>query len=107
MDSSVYRGASIGSRLCLAISVAIACANFAVGEQLKKAHVTQVVEDVKLLPKEAAARPAMLNDEVNQGTGIRTGINSRSELTFNDLTITRLGANTVFSFNRDARELTL
>src|SRR4051812_14752581 len=87
MDSGVYRRATIVSQVCFGIIVAISSADLAVGEQLKKAHVTQVVQDVKLLPKEAAARPAVLNDEVNQGTGIRTGSDSRSELTFNDLTI--------------------
>ncbi|MFL6513618.1 MAG: FecR domain-containing protein [Chthoniobacterales bacterium] len=107
MDSGVYRGATVVSKFYLRILVAVCCVNFAAGEQLKQARVTQVVQDVKLLPKEQAARPAVLNDEISQSTGIRTGANSRSELTFNDLTITRLGANTVFSFNRDTRELTL
>src|SRR4051812_41535558 len=107
MDSGVYRETTMVSKIFLGILVGISCVHFAAGEQLKNAHVTQVVQDVKLLPKEQAARPALLNDEVNQSTGIRTGANSRSELTFNDLTITRLGANTVFSFNRDTRELTL
>src|SRR6059058_6170359 len=107
MDSGVYRGATVVSKFYLRILVAVCCVNFAAGEQLKQARVTQVVQDVKLLPKEQAARPAVLNDEISQSTGIQTGANSRSELTFNDLTITRLGANTVFSFNRDTRELTL
>jgi hypothetical protein len=34
-------------------------------------------------------------------------MDSRSELTFSDLTITRLGANTVFSFNGEARQVDL
>src|SRR5205085_3457088 len=38
---------------------------------------------------------------------VRTGQESRAELTFSDLTITRLGANTVFSFNEAGREVTL
>ncbi len=36
---------------------------------------------------------------------VRTGGQSRAELTFNDLTITRLGENTVFSLNQEARQL--
>ena len=64
----------------------------------KEARVTQVIRDVKLLPSEAAARPAEVNDKVSQDTGVRTGGESRSELTFPDLTITRLGSNTIFSF---------
>lgn len=65
-----------------------------------EARVTQIVRDVKLMPSDSAARPAAMNDKVNEGTGVRTGGESRSELTFVDLTITRLGANTIFSFNR-------
>ena len=38
---------------------------------------------------------------------MRTGVESRVELTFSDLTITRLGANTIFSLSRGAREIEL
>ncbi len=44
-----------------------------------------------------------MNDRVAEDTGVRTGGESRSELTFADLTITRLGANTIFSFNKAGR----
>ncbi|HKP03215.1 MAG TPA: FecR family protein [Chthoniobacterales bacterium] len=64
----------------------------------KEARVTQIIRDVRLLPSEAAARPAAVNDKVSEDTGVRTGGDSRSELTFPDLTITRLGSNTIFSF---------
>src|SRR2546430_5090868 len=57
----------------------------------------------KLVPENAAAREAALNDKVAEDTGVRTGGDSRSELTFPDLTITRLGANTIFSFNKAGR----
>lgn len=66
----------------------------------KDARVTQIIRDVRLMPSDAATRPAAVNDKVNQDTGVRTGGESRSELTFVDLTITRLGANTIFSFNK-------
>ncbi len=75
--------------------------------QLKEAHVTQVVSDVKLLPEQAAPRPAAINDPVRNGTAVRTGTQSRSELTFTDLTITRLGANTIFSFKEGTRTMNL
>jgi hypothetical protein len=64
----------------------------------KEARVTQIIRDVRLLPSEAAARPATVNDKVSEDTGVRTGGDSRSELTFPDFTITRLGSNTIFSF---------
>src|SRR5438270_8464816 len=75
--------------------------------ELRAAHVTQIINDVKLLPGQAAARPAMVNDNVGAGTAVRTGVDSRTELTFSDLTITRLGANTVFAFNGAARQVDL
>jgi hypothetical protein len=75
--------------------------------QLKEARVTQVVQDVKLLPTGAAARPAAVSDEVREGTAVRTGVDSRSELKFSDQTLARLGANTIFSFNEGTRNLNL
>ena len=72
-----------------------------------EARVTRIIQDVKLLPSKLAARPAAVNDKVREGTSVRTGEDSRSELTFVDLTITRLGANTVFSFNNAGRNVEL
>src|SRR5437763_1828033 len=86
------------SRIVFCLAACFAFTSYATGQQLQQARVTQVVNDVKLLPNQAAPRPAALNDEVKQGTAVRTGSDSRPELTFSDLTITRLGANTVFSF---------
>jgi len=80
---------------------------YAQADPLRVAHVTQVVRDVKLLPADAAARPASTNDEVKHGTAVRTGADSRAELTFTDLTLTRLGANTVFSFDEGTRDIKL
>jgi hypothetical protein len=48
-----------------------------------------------------------LRDCVPVRTAVRTGTQSRSELTFTDLTITRLGADTIFSFNEGTREMNL
>jgi hypothetical protein len=75
--------------------------------ELRSARVTQIVNEVKLLPGQAAARAAVVNDSISVGTAVRTGVDSRTELTFSDLTITRLGANTVFSFNGEARQIDL
>ena len=77
------------------------------GAQLKEARVTEVVKDVKLLPTGNAPRPAAVSDEVRNGTAVRTGVESRSELKFPDQTLARLGANTVFSFSEGTRSLNL
>jgi len=85
---------------------ALLCAGLAVAAS-KEARVTQVIRDVKLLPSDAAARAAAVNDRVAEDTGVRTGGDSRSELTFSDLTITRLGSNSIFSFNKAGRNVQL
>jgi hypothetical protein len=69
----------------------------------KEARVTQVIREVKLLPSKADERPATVNDKVAEDTGVKTGGDSRSELTFPDMTITRLGSNTIFSFSKAGR----
>src|SRR5882724_4040775 len=70
-------------------------------------RVTAIFHDVQLLPTQAEARPAALNDTIDEGSALRTGKDSRSELTFADLTITRLGANTIFSVNKSGRSVRL
>jgi hypothetical protein len=89
----------LSSSLAVLLSIGLAMA----ADSKKEARVTQIVRDVKILPADAAARAAAVNDRVADDTGVRTGGESRSELTFADLTITRLGANTIFSFNKAGR----
>jgi mannose-6-phosphate isomerase-like protein (cupin superfamily) len=75
--------------------------------QLKQATVTRIIQDVQLLPSEGAAWAATVNDTVQEKTAVRTGADSRSELTFTDQTLARLGANTIFTFNEGTRNLNL
>jgi len=60
-------------------------------EDLEEAKVTQVVQEVKVVPSGAAARPAAVNETVRHGNAVQTGAQSRTELTYKDQTITRLG----------------
>jgi hypothetical protein len=76
-------------------------------DDLKEAKVTQVIQDVRVLPSGATPRPAAVNDNVRQGTAVQTGTQSRSELTFKDQTITRLGEKTIFSPGEGARTIDL
>src|SRR5436190_2818952 len=64
---------------------------------LEEAKVTQVVQEVKVVPSGAAARPAAVNETVRQGNAVQTGTQSRTELTFRDQTITRLGEKTIYN----------
>jgi hypothetical protein len=85
------------------IAVMIGIATILFAAEQKQARVTEVIHDVRLLSAKTAGRPAAVNDAVHEGTAVRTGTNSRAELTFTDQTLTRLGANTVFSFGGAAR----
>ena len=99
-----------GSRVtfCAFVSTGALIASFALSQTSEpEGHVTAVFHDVQLLPEQADARAAAINDKVDDGTALRTGDDSRSELTFADLTITRLGANTIFSFNKAGRSVRL
>ena len=110
MDYS--RAMNIHSRLLLTItSLPVVLAIWFPSEvraaDLKEAQVTQVIQDVKLLPSNASPRPAAVRDNVRQGTAVQTGVQSRSELTFRDQTITRLGEKTIFSVGEGARTIDL
>src|SRR3989440_6611586 len=100
----IFAGGALG---CMALDVVSARAQGGTGNVLKEARVTQVVKDVKLLSGQAEPRPATLSDTVRGDTAVRTGAESRAELTFGDLTIARLGANTIFSFNQGTRTVDL
>jgi hypothetical protein len=76
-------------------------------DELKEPKVTQVIQDVRVLPSNASPRPAAVNDNVRQGTAVQTGVQSRSELTFKDQTITRLGEKTIFSVGEGPRTIDL
>ena len=91
----------------LAFGLALWFPNEVSADELKEAKVTQVIQDVKVLPSNASPRPAAVNDSVRQGTAVETGTQSRSELTFKDQTITRLGEKTIFSVGEGARTIDL
>jgi hypothetical protein len=95
------------SRWFVLLLCPIALARSTIAAQLKEASVTQIIKEVQLLPTQAAPRPAVLRENVREGTAVRTGADSRTELTFTDLTLARLGANTIFTFNEGTRNLNL
>src|SRR2546423_10341395 len=94
-------------RFCLIGAIALIAARSTIAAELTQARVTQIVNDVKLLPSGAAAMPAAINDNVADGSAVQTGMDSRTEVTFADQTLARLSANTIFSFNRGTRNLDL
>ena len=75
---------------------------------LKQSKFTQVVNDVQIISgADKTAKSAMLNDLFKVPDILRTGPNSRAELVAEDQTITRVGANTVFSFDPAHRTIDL
>ncbi len=74
---------------------------------LDSAEVTRVFNEVDLLQPDSGAVPAAIGDTVNGQTAVQTGSKSRAELEFNDETLARLGANSVFSFEKGTRDLDL
>jgi uncharacterized RmlC-like cupin family protein len=75
--------------------------------QLKEARVTQVVKDVKLGSPQAAPRPIAVGESLRDGDAINTGVTGRSELTFADQSIARLGAKTNVTLSNGTRTVDL
>src|SRR6516162_6306155 len=91
----------------LAFALAGGLPNKVSADELKEAKVTQVIQDVQVLPSNASPRPAAVNDNVRYGTAVQNGVQSRSELTFKDQTITRLGEKTIFTVGEGPRTIDL
>ena len=72
---------------------------------LRSAQVTKAVNDVRIYQPAADGRPANLGDTISGASSLHTGHQSRAELTFQDSTLTRVGANSVFSFRTGSRDL--
>jgi len=62
---------------------------------------------VKLGSPQAAPRPIAVGESLRDGDAINTGVTGRSELTFADQSIARLGAKTNVSFSNGTRTLDL
>ncbi len=89
-----------------AITSLLCAAGMASGADLSQAVVRQKVNVVTLAPNltgeaHSAAPGAVIHDE----NVVRTGTESRAELEFTDLTLARLGSNSIFSFDAKARAM--
>ena len=74
---------------------------------LTEAHVTKIINEVKVVDPRVGDRTAQLNDRIHDDLALTTGIKSRSELLFQDNTLTRLGPESYFSFQGGTRDMTL
>jgi len=90
---------------CLGCLVAVSTSHAA---DLKQSKFTQVVNDVRVISSaNNLEKPAVVNAVFNLPDLVRTGVASRAELVADDKTITRVGANTVFSFDPANRTIDL
>ena len=75
---------------------------------LKQSKITQVVNDVEIISAaDQTETAAKLNETFTMPDILRTGPSSRAELVAQDETITRVGANTIFSFDPASRTIDL
>ena len=91
--------------LCLN-SLAVVPASHAA--DFKQSKVTEVVNDVQIISAAAQSqKTAVINDVFKIPDILRTGPASRAELVAQDETVTRVGANTIFSFDPASRTIDL
>jgi hypothetical protein len=102
-SASIFR--SRHWRLFFLATASLLCGTgLASGADLSQAVVRQKVNVVTLAPSlTAAAHPASEGAVIHDENVVRTGTESRAELEFTDLTLARLGSNSIFSFDAKAR----
>lgn len=92
----------------LALLLVCHCAFQAGAIDLKESKFTQVVNDVQVISTvDNSKRAAALESIFKIPDVLRTGPASRAELVAEDRTITRVGANTIFSFDQANRSIRL
>ena len=91
----------------LMIGMTLACWFSAVAGPLTESTFTEIINDVSTVSAAGNAMPSKTNDVLKAPDRVRTGPQSRAELTAPDRTITRVGANTIFSFADNGRTLNL
>jgi hypothetical protein len=90
----------------VAMTTILGAAGMALGADLSQAVVRQKVNVVTLAPNlTGEARPVGEGTVIHDENVVRTGTESRAELEFTDLTLARLGSNSIFSFDAKARAL--
>jgi hypothetical protein len=97
-------------KITFLLTVCLAALGSAMAEPLPltQSTFTEIIKDAKVVAASTkAATRAQTNEVVKAPDLVRTGPESRVELTAPDETITRIGANTVFSFEPTGRTILL
>lgn len=74
---------------------------------LQEATITRTINDVRVINPRVGIAPARISQVIKDDMGVKTGIKSRAELLFQDNTLTRLGAESYFTFRPGTREMSL
>jgi hypothetical protein len=74
---------------------------------LTEARVTKIINKVQVVDPVNGAHSAALQETIKDEIELKTGLKSRSELLFQDNTLTRIGPETSFSFKAGTREMSL
>jgi len=74
---------------------------------LTEARVTKILNKVQVVDPVKGEHSASLQETIKDEIELRTGVKSRSELLFQDNTLTRIGPETSFSFKAGTREMSL
>jgi FecR protein len=91
----------------LIVATILLNASFLSAGPLTEAHVTKIIQDVRVTDPAKGTHAAAINERITEEVGLKTGVKSRSELLFQDNTLTRIGPETSFSFKAGTRDLTL
>ncbi|HEY3762267.1 MAG TPA: FecR domain-containing protein, partial [Verrucomicrobiae bacterium] len=94
-------------KLCALVILAALVLQSAQGAvDLKQSRLTQVVNNVEIISS-STHHAAEVNDVFSMPDVMRTGSGARAEMIADDGTITRVGANTIFSFDPAQRTINL
>src|SRR5437588_4234977 len=74
---------------------------------LTSAEVTKIINRVSVIDPAKGGHPATVSDVIKDDLGLQTGARSRSELLFQDNTLTRIGADLFFQAEDGIRDMTL
>jgi hypothetical protein len=113
IDMDLNRRSKLSGRMKKQLTVALYLGSLLVAStspaaDLKQAKFTQVVNEVEVISsKDSSEKFATVNDIFHMPDLVHTGVASRAELVADDKTITRVGANTIFSFDPANRTIDL
>ncbi len=98
-----------GGRLLLLAAASLSFALHAgAAGSLQQASVTEAVNTVSYQANASAPQQAAaIGTTIHPDNIVRTGVKSRAELQFNDNTVTRIGANSIFSFDAQSQTINL